>query len=56
MNDDVPPFVSIKWHKKNPLGCVVWFIAQLMAHATNIYTAATYLVVILLSLLGYCRE
>ena len=42
--------------QKEPLGCVVWFIAELMAHETNIYIAATYLVVNLLSLLAYCRK
>ena len=31
-------------------------IAQLMTHATNVYKAAAYLAVILISLLTYCSE
>ena len=30
-------------------------IAQLMTHTTNVYVAATYLAIMLLSLLVYCR-
>ena len=31
------------------------YIAQVMTHTTNVYMAAAYFAIILLSLLAYCR-
>ena len=55
IKNNTAPFVSIAWHQKEPLGCVVYSIAQLMTHTANVYIASAYLAIMLLSLLAYCR-
>ena len=42
--------------KRNPSVVLHAHIAQLMTHTTNVYIAAAYLAIMLLSLLTYCRE
>ena len=56
INNITATFTSITLHQKEPLGCVVTHIAQLMTHTTNVCIAAAYFAIMLLSLLVYCRE
>ena len=55
ITNDIAPFVSITWHQKEPLGCVVYSHCPTNDSTTYVYIAAAYLAIMLLSLLSYCR-
>ena len=48
-------FVSKHDTERNPWVVLYAHIVQLMTHTTNVYIAAAYLAIMLLSLLAYCR-
>ena len=52
INNNTAHFVSIICYQNEPLGCVLTHISQLITHATNVYIAAAYFAVMLLSLLA----
>ena len=49
------PFYKYYDTKRKPWVVSYTHIVQLMTHTTNVYIAAAYLSIILLSLLAYCR-
>ena len=55
INNKTAPFVSIKWKKRNPWVVLYTHIAHLMINTTNLYMAAPYLAILLLSLLTYYK-
>ena len=56
INNNNSPFEPIKGHLKEPLDCVVYSHYPSNDSCNNVYIAAAYLAIILLSLLAYLRE